>query len=45
MRPDWLGNLVGESLVSNEREVPLFWSSNGVCGGWRLLLELADLSQ
>lgn len=35
MGPDWLGNLAGETLVSNKRELPLFWSSNGDCGGWR----------
>lgn len=33
MGPDWLGNLAGETLVSNKREVPLFWSLNGDCGG------------
>lgn len=44
MGPDWLGNLAEETLVSNKREVPLFWSSNGGCGGWRMVLELADLS-
>lgn len=44
MGSDWLGNLAEETLVSNKREVPLFWSSNGGCGGWRMLLELADLS-
>lgn len=30
MGPDWLGNLAGETLVSNKREVPLFGSSDGV---------------